>query len=107
MLVSTLPDVPTEKWEAVGLISRSLCLNFKSMKDYLPLSSFGTGPGIGRNATSDEAVTKALGTLTRDLTHYAQGVGADAVLGVRLEMSPMREDQILFVLTGTAIKFMG
>ena len=106
MLVTNLETVPGKRIEPLPELGGVVrCLNFQSVRNYLPLSSFDLGPGVARNQVMEDATNRLLQGMIDELTISAEKVGADAIVGMKLEMSPMGPEQTLFVLFGTAVKY--
>jgi len=102
MLITTTPEVPGYKIkEVLGIVSGTTVRTRGAWGRFLAgiKASFG-----GKVGAVLKEVKKAQDEAIQNLIENAQAMGADAVIGVRLEITEIFEGMVLINASGTAVK---
>ncbi len=105
MLVTTTPNIEGKKiTDYYGLVTGEAIMGANLFKDLFASITDIVG---GRSGTYEKELRTAKDTAIAEMCQMAQGMGANAVIGVDLDYETVGRDGSMLMVTasGTAIKF--
>ena len=102
MILSTTYEVPGKEFEIIGLVNGNTVQSKNAIKDL--------GAGLksiigGEVGSYMKMISEARETVTQRMIEMAQGMGADAIVGIRYGSSSIMEGASELFAYGTAVKF--
>ena len=102
MILSTTYEVPGKEFEIVGLVNGNTVQSKNAIKDL--------GAGLksiigGEVGSYMKMISEARETVTQRMIEMAEGMDADAIIGIRYGSSSIMEGASELFAYGTAIKF--
>ena len=104
MLVTTTPNIEGKKIvEYYGLVTGEAIMGANLFKDLFASITDIVG---GRSGTYETELRRAKDTAVAEMCQQAQGMGANAVIGVDLDYETIGKDgsMLMVTATGTAVK---
>ena len=104
MLVTTTPNIEGKKIvEYYGLVTGEAIMGANLFKDLFASITDIVG---GRSGTYETELRRAKDTAVAEMCQQAQGMGANAVIGVDLDYETVGKDgsMLMVTATGTAVK---
>lgn len=102
MILSTTYEVPGKEFEIIGLVNGNTVQSKNAIKDL--------GAGLksiigGEVGSYMKMISEARETATQRMVEMAEGMGADAIVGIRYGSSSIMEGASELFAYGTAVKF--
>lgn len=102
MILATTYEVPGKEFEIIGLVNGNTVQSKNAIKDL--------GAGLksiigGEVGSYMKMISEARETATQRMIEMAQGMGADAIVGIRYGSSSIMEGASELFAYGTAVKF--
>ena len=102
MILTTTYEVPGKEFEIIGLVNGNTVQSKNAIKDL--------GAGLksiigGEVGSYMKMISEARETVTQRMIEMAQGMGADAIVGIRYGSSSIMEGASELFAYGTAVKF--
>ena len=102
MILVTTESIPNREVEPLGMVTGSTIQTVHTGKDLV--NGLKTLVG-GELKSYTEMMEKARALATERMIHQAEGLGADAVVGVRISTSSIMQSASEVMVYGTAVRF--
>jgi len=103
VLLSTLPHAPDgRRAEVLGPVCATVVVGANVLKDVLAAIRDAVG---GRAKAYERTIADARAEAQEAAVAQAQALGADAVLGLRYDVFPVRDGMFIQTVQGTAVRF--
>ncbi|SFA46828.1 Uncharacterized conserved protein YbjQ, UPF0145 family [Anoxybacillus pushchinoensis] len=102
MIVTTTNSIEGKQIEQyLGLVSGEVILGANVVRDFLASITDIIG---GRSGTYESKLAEGRDMAVEEMVKKARNMGANAVIGVDLDFETLRDDMMMCIATGTAVK---